>query len=133
MILISIMSQSRQEIINNLAKYIYKIAKEHGFHELDYFQDRRLQMLPSFLMNLHAEISEIWEAYRNNSLFEDCNKAIKMEQLGLKKLNALEEELADIIIRCLDTAHTFNLDIGRAILDKCEYNKTREWKHGKRV
>jgi NTP pyrophosphatase (non-canonical NTP hydrolase) len=53
--------------------------------------------------------------------------------MNLKRLSCLEEELADIIIRCLDTAHTFNLDIGRAILDKCEYNKTRPWMHGKLV
>jgi hypothetical protein len=62
------MSSSRQEIINNLAKYVYKIAKDHGFHENDKFLPQQIEMLPSFLMNLHSEISEIWEAYRKSCL-----------------------------------------------------------------
>jgi hypothetical protein len=42
----------------------------------------------------------------------------------------MEEELADIIIRAMDTACVFGLDIGNAVKLKHEYNKTRPHKHG---
>jgi NTP pyrophosphatase (non-canonical NTP hydrolase) len=128
------MSQSRREVINNLAKNIFNVVKLKGFHTHPLSEKEKIEIFPSYIANLHSEISELWEAYRNNKLFEDCNKADKMEALGLKRLNCLEEELSDEIIRCLDIAYEFQLDIGQAILDKLEYCKTREWKHGgKRV
>ena len=42
----------------------------------------------------------------------------------------LEEELADAVIRIMDYAFGKDLDIG-AILAKLEYNKSREFMHGK--
>jgi NTP pyrophosphatase (non-canonical NTP hydrolase) len=42
----------------------------------------------------------------------------------------MEEEMADIIIRVLDTAGFFGLDIGEAIRKKLEYNRTRPQRHG---
>jgi hypothetical protein len=41
-------------------------------------------------------------------------------------------ELADIIIRVLDLAEGFGIDMEDAIRRKMEYNKTRERKHGKK-
>ena len=37
-----------------------------------------------------------------------------------------EVELADVIIRILDIAGGFNLDVGGAIADKLAYNRNRE-------
>jgi NTP pyrophosphatase (non-canonical NTP hydrolase) len=37
-----------------------------------------------------------------------------------------EVELADAVIRICDIAAGLNLDLGGAILEKCEYNKHRE-------
>ena len=59
-----------------------------------------------------------------------CNKAEKMRALGLPELTCLEEELADIVIRCLDTAETFGVDLERAIEAKHAYNGSRPRKHG---
>lgn len=39
-------------------------------------------------------------------------------------------QLADIVIRCFDTAVTLGIDIGRAIMMKDSYNQTRPYKHG---
>jgi NTP pyrophosphatase (non-canonical NTP hydrolase) len=41
-----------------------------------------------------------------------------------------EEELADIIIRALDTSHQLGLDINAAVNKKMEYNLTRPYRHG---
>lgn len=39
-------------------------------------------------------------------------------------------ELADIIIRVLDLAAAYGIDIGKAVVSKMEYNKSRPEKHG---
>lgn len=72
--------------------------------------------------NIHGETSELWEAARKGQLLDTCDK-----KCGL---TCEEEELADIIIRALDTACARNINIGRAVLTKHEYNTTRSHKHG---
>lgn len=41
-----------------------------------------------------------------------------------------EEELADVVLRVMDYAEKFDLDIAEAIIAKAEYNKTRPIRHG---
>ena len=79
---------------------------------------------------MHGEVSELWEAWRADALYKPCDKADKMEKLTGVALNCAEEELADIIIRALDTAATLNIDIAKAVKIKNEYNKSREHRHG---
>lgn len=81
-------------------------------------------------MNIHGEVSELWEAYRRSALAELCDKADKMELLGLEPLTNEEEELADTIIRALDYAKRRNLNIGKAVAVKHAYNVTRPYRHG---
>ena len=45
--------------------------------------------------------------------------------------SSLEEELADTVIRIMDYAFGNDLDIAGAIIAKIEYNKSREYMHGK--
>jgi NTP pyrophosphatase (non-canonical NTP hydrolase) len=72
--------------------------------------------IPAILALIHSEVSEALEAFRKND-----------------KVN-FEEEMADVIIRCLDCTEGLKLDIGAAILKKLEKNKTRGPRHGgKRV
>jgi NTP pyrophosphatase (non-canonical NTP hydrolase) len=49
---------------------------------------------------------------------------------GRRPLTCIEEELADIIIRTLDTAQAFGVDIDRAVTAKMAYNATRPHRHG---
>lgn len=63
---------------------------------------------------IHSELSEAVEGQRKN-LMDDHLKHRKM----------IEVELADSIIRTLDLAKAMDLDIGGAILEKCEYNINR--------
>lgn len=80
--------------------------------------------------NLHDEVSELHEAWRNNKLREECDKAEKMRAANLPPLTCLEEELADIIIRALDNAKALNVDIVRALVIKHTFNTTRPHRHG---
>jgi hypothetical protein len=108
--------------LNELAEHVYHIAAAHGFHENDDSPGR----VAEFIANLHGEVSELWEAYRMHELNHPCDKVAKMSE----PLTCAEEELADIIIRALDTACTWNVDIDRAVRVKSEYNETRSYKHG---
>ena len=41
-----------------------------------------------------------------------------------------EEELADIIIRALDTACQLGVDMNNAVSNKMKYNLSRPYRHG---
>lgn len=102
-----------------LAKDIYQNAVDKGFHPEGQTDDAFIEAMCN---NLHDEISELHEAWRNNKLYKDCDKPIP--------LLYLEEELADILIRVLDNAEHLKVNITRAVALKHGYNKTRAYRHG---
>lgn len=63
---------------------------------------------------MHSELSEALEGWRKN-LMDD----------HLPKRKMIEVELADTIIRILDTAGAENLDIAGALQEKFAYNQNR--------
>ena len=83
-----------------------------------------------YATNLHGEVSELYEAIQSRTLYQPCDKAKKMEDAGLEPLTCAEEELADVIIRALDTAKAMGIDIGRAVQVKSAFNETRPFRHG---
>jgi len=109
--------------LNAVGEGLFNQAKECGFHSGE-------PNLANHLMNLNSEISELWEAYRANKLNEPCDKALKMCGWGIEPLTCMEEEMADIIIRALDTAHAFGIDIDKAVRNKAKFNVTRGFRHG---
>lgn len=110
---------SREHEINKIAEEIFQTAKSKGWHlegeDIDFY-------IAKTSANIHGEISEFWEAHRKDELFKQCDKDCE--------LTCGEEELADIVIRVLDTARKLNIDIGRAIVTKMAFNKTRTHRHG---
>ena len=99
---------------NKIAKQVYKNAVNHGFWKGEINDGERMALI-------HAEISEALEALREGN--PSSNEIIEFTNL--------EEELADAIIRIMDYAFGKDLDIAGAILAKVEYNKSREYMHGK--
>lgn len=66
------------------------------------------------LMLAVSELAEALEGHRKN---------LNDDHLPHRKM--LEVELADCVIRILDTAWGLGLDIGCALVEKCEYNAVR--------
>ncbi len=99
---------------DKVAKQIYKNAVEHGFWKGEVNDGERMALI-------HAEISEALEALREGN--PSSNKIMEFSNL--------EEELADAVIRIMDYAFGKDLDVAGAILAKIEYNKDREFMHGK--
>lgn len=119
--------QDQINALNSLKFLIHSDMIRMGWHD-DTMDD--LTFIKTTVSNIHGEVSELWEAARKHLLREPCDKADKMEALGLPALTCEEEELADIIIRCFDTAGRRGIDIGRAIAIKQEFNMARGYRYG---
>lgn len=115
---------SVKSCLNYLAEIVYENAVAKKFHPTT---------VPNMCANLHGEVSELWEAYRNQKLDSACDKTAKMIDAGLPTLDCKSEELADIIIRALDSAKALGVNIGNAVIIKHRFNMTRPEKHGGKV
>lgn len=99
------------------AKRCWKNAEDKGFHE-----DQRSFAEEIALM--HSELSEALEYSRKVNVEDQKSDHIP-------QYSGMEEELADVIIRIMDTSKTRGFRIGGAIIAKMKFNSTRERKHGK--
>ncbi len=86
-----------------------------------------------FTANQHGETSEFWEAARVGTLKKPCDKAEKMAALDLPELTCAAEEIADEIIRALDKAAEFGVDVAEAIATKMAFNAQRAYLHGNKL
>lgn len=114
--------------INEIADAVHENAFQKGFHPEG--QDL-YSYISQQMCNIHCEVSELWEAYRKGEQHKPCDKSGGMVKMGLRPLSSQEEELADLIIRCLDVSRRLGIDIQSAIEVKHLYNTTRPFKHGK--
>lgn len=69
---------------------------------------------------MHSELSEALEGLRHGNPQSD----------HIPEFTAVEEELADVIIRIMDFANSKGLHVPEAVVRKMVFNKTREHKHG---
>lgn len=112
----SILEESRNTVIhwvNFLQQAVHINAVEHGFWEKDRNEGECIALM-------HSELSEALEAIRktqDHCVIESGNVA---------------EELADCVIRIMDYCESKGINLGKAIVEKHEYNRTREYKHGKK-
>ena len=133
------LSAQSLSILNDLRDLVVENSKKKGFRDaLRYdLTDEQWagpigQLIRASVMtaNQHTETSEFWEAYRNGALHEPCDKAAKMEAMGLPALTNAEEEIADEIIRALDKAEAHGVDVAKAVAIKAAYNSGRPFLHG---
>jgi NTP pyrophosphatase (non-canonical NTP hydrolase) len=92
--------------ITHLCEEAYQTAKSKGWHD----EKRETGTL---LMLIVGEVAEAMEADRRH-----------------EGKDRVTEELADVIIRIFDFCGEKGLDLETAILEKMEFNKTRDYKHG---
>lgn len=81
----------------------------------------------------HSELSEALEAYRDHRL-EDATATTRTgTAIPWAKPEGVGSELADVLIRLLDMADVFGIDLEREYERKIAYNRTRAFRHGGRT
>lgn len=98
---------------------------------------------------LHSEVSEAFEAFRKyglddvtETLSNDCadpqhgdstwDHDCYYEAPDNPKPEGVGSELADVLVRLLDTAERYDVDLVAEFWRKLQYNATRGYRHGNR-
>lgn len=96
--------------IKQLTEEMHDLVRSKGWYEAD---SKRPQTPRNLAISLAVEAAEILEHYQFQ---EDARQ--KEELAG---------ELADVALYLLQLASVTGIDLEKAILDKIEVNKSREW------
>lgn len=112
---------------NVLAEAVYTNNVDHGFWHSKcpqlFIDDAEYDMeAAQKLCLIHSEISEA---------LEEIRKSVPEGSEKIPGFSKLEEELADAVIRIMDFANAYHLNLPEAIVAKHRYNVGREHKHGK--
>lgn len=109
------------EKLNELGYHIHGTARQKGFYDNEKIvvfgagvDVENPSLLPEKIALMHSELSEALEAWRD----ED------KDQVGV--------ELADALIRILDTMYWIGFDIDAIVTAKMEKNRDRAYLHGRK-
>ena len=94
--------------IYNLQRQVREVNEANGWFDKE-------RPFAADIALLHSEVSEAYEGYRNNDWAN------------------VHEELADVLIRLLDTAERHGVDLERQAMEKLERNRQRGYRHGGKV
>ena len=141
--------------LNELRDIVYENALDKGFNDDAYYandytsNDKELQngikhaFFAQKIALVHTELSEATEADRKNRRADlaglesdiifnsDHMPEAFIESFETLVKDTLEDELADALIRILDIAGAYQIDIKSHVEYKIKYNNTRIHKHGK--
>lgn len=132
-------------MLNELSKEIHKNAVKHGWWDEE-------RGFPEIVALCHSELSEALEEYRNGRPYKwyaceecfgngmpcepedeyDCANYLFKEKCEYrsKKPEGIAVEMADCMIRILDWCGKAGIDIDAIMREKCDYNRTRPYRHG---
>lgn len=96
--------------IKQLTEEMHRFVRSKGWYAED---SKRPQTPRNLAISLTLEAAEILEHFQWNDEIKDKED--------------LESELADVALYLLQLASISEIDLEKAILEKLEINKTREW------
>jgi NTP pyrophosphatase (non-canonical NTP hydrolase) len=99
---------------NETQEQAHKTALEHGWWEGEERNQGEMIAL------MHSELSEALEGLRHGNPPSE----------HIPEFTAVEEEMADVIIRIMDNAERRGWRIAEAIVAKMKFNDSRPYKHG---
>lgn len=111
---------TERKTIKEWQREVYETAKDKGWHS-----GKNINLW-KYIGNIHGEVSEAWEEIRKKDF--SPTRIYYREKDG--KPEGLGMELADVIIRCMDTAEALDIDLEKCIDEKNRFNKTRPFRHG---
>ena len=108
----------RYPTIDEWAAIIKHNAKTHGFNDHE-------RHPAEFVTLIHSEASEVYEEFRKGN----DPKMTYYSHGG--KPEGIPSEIVDVIIRAIDMANYYDINIQEAMWEKMQYNKNRPYMHGK--
>lgn len=112
--------------LNELAKDINAWANRNGFYD-----ENNVRGFDGHLMLIVSEAAEALEHWRDG---RDENEVLYVPKteggVTLVKPDGIPIELADILIRTLDTMAHHGIDIDQMVALKMDYNKKRSYRNG---
>ncbi len=126
--------------LNELADKVHDLAKEKGWYDPPKSFTEALMKVVGELSEAEDEYAhgnEIAEVYFNNDIYGKheypSNDAVAPDinfPGTYLKPEGIPVELADVLIRLLDTCAYYGIDIDSAVKLKHDYNKNRSYRHG---
>ena len=119
--------------LNELRDEIYSDAVAHGLWDGDYLLKTVVNsdvVRDSGLLQIYKIVNTERELGRVNATLRVFLENQELLRSVLEE-DHFREELADVIITALSAAGYLGIDIEKAVREKMEINRGREWRHGK--
>jgi len=101
---------NKDATIKELTRQMHELVKSKGWYEKD---SKRPQTPRNLAISLAIEAAEVLEHFQFGGEIKD------QDELG--------SELADVTLYLLQLASVSGIDLGKAVFQKIEVNKMREW------